>query len=58
MSRGRTYNSTPEKRAQVLALLAELGDAHVVAERLGMSFRAVRHVARKARAAEAKGAQP
>lgn len=47
MSRGRTELMTPETRARIPGLLAELGDAQLVAQRLGISVRRVREIARK-----------
>ncbi len=38
---------TPETRARVLVLLEELGSSKLVAERLGVSVRRVREIARE-----------
>ena len=47
MSRGPTTLMTPATRARVVALLAELGSPKLVAERLGVSVRRVREIARE-----------
>lgn len=49
MSRGPTELMTPEKRARVLELLAELKSANLVAQRLGVTPRRVREIAKEAR---------
>lgn len=46
MSRGRPRS--PEVRQRVLQLLAEIGDTEVVAQRVGLSRRAVATIARQA----------
>ena len=51
MSRGPTTLMTAETRARVLVLLAELGSPKLVAERLGVSVRRVREIARGAKRA-------
>ena len=47
MSRGPTTLMTAEKRARVLELLTELKTPKLVAERLGVSVRRVREIARE-----------
>lgn len=47
MSRGRTEPMTPAKRARLLELLAELKSATLVAQRLGVTPRRVREIARE-----------
>lgn len=51
MSRGRPRS--PEVRQRVLQLLAEIGDAEVVAQRVGLSRRAVATIVREAARANA-----
>lgn len=47
VSRGPTALITPDRRKRVVALLTELGDAKLVSERLGVSVRRVREIARE-----------
>ncbi len=49
MSRGRTEPMTAETRARIPGLLKELGSPALVAQRLGVSVRRVREIAREDR---------